>query len=1024
MKSITRKFTLIALAVLLMTATATNLYAGANETPGKNFRPHTFSSFSSNLWEFGNTDIGIFQKWVVGNQHYAQGASYGDATNDLNSGGGGIWNFFTFCTDRSSDVMLVTSHGWNNPTTSIEQYPPTAAGLAARDSVFTYYSGIFAPGTIMKRNWITSTGAVRSYHLDVTQAFYTTYFQTPQAFAWWATCWSSLLSMTAGTEARCFLGYNNVVWSSKCYCDERRILQRMDGQQGQGNRPLRAAAAGINGVCVPGGASLITQGKLNTTLSPSVTGNAPVGIVCGPVPGFVSFDTTMDTTVPPAAVVVAKGGAVLINHVWVGDDRIAFDVLPLVPWPLILYDVIESQARSKADRARLDGNTGPPVNAKGPNRDDYIWITVCPCDIIDVPVVVIDPIPDPVSPVIPGGITKILTPIANNILDQTLNLVLTLADDLGWYDGGPINLELPPGEGAIPEWIIPVPQGLPPGFENHIQLLVEGADPPLFIEGILVVDPMVAIDIVSSPLALPGQPRVVDLRIENFTDGILDFENVFYESDIGGGWQVFPELPDLEVLEPGGIFFGQITFVPPISAPPGAGAPLDFFAEINGQPTQIPAGELFVGLPLIVDQLDPIGFVPGNSNAQLPFLLTNPTDQPLAMEIFANHSFGFPVFVNCPPFIPAGETVECQVIVNHPPDPVLVGQSGTVDLIFVEEFGFEFVTQFNFIIDPALEIVQLPYQPLFTGSLDGRLFDLPFLLTNHSELPMQLFLEPLCPDVPLSPPGMDLLIPPSTGLELMLQGLVLDDQAPGVFQAELNAQTTDEGPRGIGDQIFDFEIEVFNPVVVDLHVRAASGSPGEIVNLSATIQNLRDDAMMSGNYEWSDQKDWLLGDLIGSYSLAAGASDSLTVDVQLPLNFSAAADSDSVALRVDLIYDTGLSASSEGSTWVMVLGDSTTSIPEDGSPSFDRLAGVYPNPFNPKTSVQFNLANAGKVELTIIDATGRRIRSLASGYWEKGLHEVSWDSRNDVGKSVASGVYFVQLRTREGIFSSKAVLLK
>ncbi len=1024
MKSTNRILVQFALALLLLALGSSDLLAGANETPGKNFRPHTFSSFSSNLWEFGNVDIGIFRTWVVGSQHYAQGATYGDAANDLNSGGGGIWNFFTFCSDRSADVLLVTSHGWNNPTTSVEQYPPTPQGLAARDSVFNYYNGIFAPGTIMKRNWVRTNGTIRSYHIDVTQSFYTTYFQTPQAFAWWATCWSSLLSMTAATEARCFLGYNQVVFSSKCYCDERRILRRMDGQSGQGNRPLAAAAAGINGACPPGGASLILQGKLNTTLSPSVTAHAPIGEVCAPTPGFVSFDTSMDVTVPPGAVVVARGDGILINHAWVGDDRIDFEVIPLAEWPLILYDVIESKARSKADRARLDGNTKPTTNALGPNRDDYIWLTVCPCDIIEVPVTVIDPLPEPVVPVITGRELTMVTPLSNNLTDTPLTVNLSFIDEQGWYDGGPINLDLPPGQGATPQWVMTVPEDLPAGFANPVTLIVDGAGPPQIIQGIITLDPPVSVDIVSPPYGLPGQPRLLDIRVENNTDGILDFENVFYESDLGGDWQVFPEEPELMTIEPGGVFYDQITFVPPISAPPGAGAPLDFFAEINGLPTQVPVGEIFVGLPLIVEPFDPLGLVPGNSNAQIPFLLTNPTDQPLVFNAIQNNNLGLPGFVNCPPLLPAGQTVECQVILNIPPDPALVGQELILDLTFVEDFGFDYWTQFNFIIDPALGIVQLPTSPLYTGTLGGQLFDMPFLLLNNSELPMQVFVEPLSPDLPLSPSGILVPVPPLAGTELMLQALVIDDQAPGNFSAQLNVQTTEDAPRGIGDQVFEFEIEVFNPVVVDLQERGISGVAGEVLTLEASIHNLREDTPMSGDFEWSDEKGWLLGDLLGSYALAPGGSDSVTIDVQIPLNFSAAADSDSVAIRVDMIYDSGLLASSEGSTWVMVLGDSTTSAPDGSAPAFDALAGIYPNPFNPKTSVRFNLATAGEIELSVLDAQGRRIISLAQGYWERGVHELSWDGRDEAGRSSASGVYFVQLRTREGTYGSKAILLK
>jgi len=1009
----------LALAALLLAAGAGESAAGTNETPGVNFRPHTFSSFSANLYEFGGTDVGIFHTWVVGHQHYAQGATYSDATLDLNSGGAGLWNFFTFCTSKSADIMLVTSHGDSIPgpkyVTIGELYPKTPQGLAVRDSVFTYYNAIFEPGSIVKIDWN------HYYLIAVTQTFYTTYFMTPHAFAWWATCWSSHLDMTGATEARCFLGYNREVESSKCYCDERRILQRMDGQQGQSNRPLAAAAAGINGACPPGSARLITQGRLNTTLSPSVTAHSPVGTVCVETPGSVSFDTSMDTTVPPSDVIVALGDATLANQTWMGDDRIDFDVVPNAPLPVILYDVIESQARSKADRARLDGNMNPAVNARGPNRDDFMWLTQCPGDTIFIEV--LDPIPDPISPVIPGDSTIIVTPIVNNLSSpQSLNLILT--DEQGWFTGGPVLLDIAGGEALAVPWKIPVPPGLPAGTQDPLMLTVEGAVDTVFANGNIFVDPVVDLKFDSSPLFMPGMPLPLSLRVENMTNGLLDFANVFYEADSAGGWQVLPEAPDLVTLEPREVFIDELTVVAPPSAPQGSSSPLDFFAEINGEPTQVPVGDIFVGLPLVVEQLEPVAFAAGNPNAQLPFLISNPADVPFAISITADDSNGIPITLIYSSIISPHERITGLLEADIPPDPALVGQQGVVNLQICDDFGFQLDTQFNYTIDPALTVVEIPPSPLYTGKLGGQLFDLTFDLQNNSAQPLLLTIEPSCPDIPLTPPVVEIPIDPSSSGEFTIQSLVAPDRSPGVFQAQLLVQSIDGGPRGIGDSVFDFEIEVRNPVVVDLNARGIAGDPGDIVTLDGTIRNLRTDISMSGGYEWGDQNGWLLGGLIGSYDLAPGASDSLTMDVQLPLNLSAAADSDSVSLAVDMAYDSGLPAQSLASIWVMVLGDSITSAPGGDAPGYDRLAGVFPNPFNPKTRVRFQLAEPGEITLSVLDADGRRVKTLAEGYWDAGTHELSWKGRDDAGRPAASGVYFLQLKTRDRTCASKAILLK
>jgi len=70
---------------------------------------------------------------------------------------------------------------------------------------------------------------------------------------------------------------------------------------------------------------------------------------------------------------------------------------------------------------------------------------------------------------------------------------------------------------------------------------------------------------------------------------------------------------------------------------------------------------------------------------------------------------------------------------------------------------------------------------------------------------------------------------------------------------------------------------------------------------------------------------------------------------------------------------------------------------------------VYPNPFNPATSVVFNLPEAGRTKLALYDLRGRQVRSLLDEDLGVGPHTVPWDGRDDQGRSLASGVYFGKL---------------
>ena len=84
--------------------------------------------------------------------------------------------------------------------------------------------------------------------------------------------------------------------------------------------------------------------------------------------------------------------------------------------------------------------------------------------------------------------------------------------------------------------------------------------------------------------------------------------------------------------------------------------------------------------------------------------------------------------------------------------------------------------------------------------------------------------------------------------------------------------------------------------------------------------------------------------------------------------------------------------------------------PVDGTPARPRLAGNYPNPFNPSTTLEFTLPEAARVDLDVYDVSGRRVRTLFSGPARPGTVAVRWDGLDGKGRAVASGTYFARLR--------------
>ncbi|MBD3340003.1 MAG: T9SS type A sorting domain-containing protein [Candidatus Lokiarchaeota archaeon] len=76
------------------------------------------------------------------------------------------------------------------------------------------------------------------------------------------------------------------------------------------------------------------------------------------------------------------------------------------------------------------------------------------------------------------------------------------------------------------------------------------------------------------------------------------------------------------------------------------------------------------------------------------------------------------------------------------------------------------------------------------------------------------------------------------------------------------------------------------------------------------------------------------------------------------------------------------------------------------------LSQNYPNPFNPETKINFQIPKSGKVTVKIYDILGREVKTLVDDFYYAGNYNISWDGSDELGNSVASGVYFYQLQAK------------
>jgi len=84
----------------------------------------------------------------------------------------------------------------------------------------------------------------------------------------------------------------------------------------------------------------------------------------------------------------------------------------------------------------------------------------------------------------------------------------------------------------------------------------------------------------------------------------------------------------------------------------------------------------------------------------------------------------------------------------------------------------------------------------------------------------------------------------------------------------------------------------------------------------------------------------------------------------------------------------------------------------------------HPNPFNPSTTIRYALKERQHVSIKVYDAAGRLVRTLVDGERPAGVQRVEWLGVNDGGVTVASGVYFIKMRTRGFEEVRKATFLK
>jgi hypothetical protein len=99
---------------------------------------------------------------------------------------------------------------------------------------------------------------------------------------------------------------------------------------------------------------------------------------------------------------------------------------------------------------------------------------------------------------------------------------------------------------------------------------------------------------------------------------------------------------------------------------------------------------------------------------------------------------------------------------------------------------------------------------------------------------------------------------------------------------------------------------------------------------------------------------------------------------------------------------------------------------EDGAITANsfKLFDSYPNPFNPTTTINYELPTSSFVTLKVYDILGNEIATLVNEYKSAGKYQTSFDAKNISNQQLSSGTYFYQLQTDGKIITKKMILLR
>jgi len=120
---------------------------------------------------------------------------------------------------------------------------------------------------------------------------------------------------------------------------------------------------------------------------------------------------------------------------------------------------------------------------------------------------------------------------------------------------------------------------------------------------------------------------------------------------------------------------------------------------------------------------------------------------------------------------------------------------------------------------------------------------------------------------------------------------------------------------------------------------------------------------------------------------------------------------------------TTLMSSGSRDIFVAKLGEvNSISLPD--IISFSGIHSIYPNPFNPLTTIDYEISMPADVKIEVYNNRGQLVRNFILGYKEQGSYKLTWEGEDNNGCLCSTGIYYIRMQARKEIYIKKAVLLK